>query len=385
MLRVLVLVTAFIIYGSLYPWQFHHTALPGSPLWVLLHSWPQRFNRFVLKDIAVNVALYMPFGAAAFLWLSKRSAVIGAALAVVLAGLLSASMEMLQLFDGQRVCSLLDLVLNVTGAAVGAAGASLLRRAGARVPAIPERASAPLFLLACWLGGQTFPFMPDFSRAHLAHKLGGFLMAHGRFVTFITDLSGWIIAARMIEAGFGKDVSRACLPALFLVLPARLFIAERSLTWADCFAAGLAWILWLAWFSGNPRSDRDLAALALAVLLFYGLAPFRLVPEPQPFSWIPYRALFTTDWQSGFAVFLWKSFAYGAALWLLIDAGLSIRAATVLVASMLGGIEIVQRHLPGHVAETTDPLHALVLSWILKHLHTAPSVAAAPRKKYASG
>jgi len=38
--RILLIVIALIVYGSLYPFDFHSTQLAGSPLWVLIHSWP---------------------------------------------------------------------------------------------------------------------------------------------------------------------------------------------------------------------------------------------------------------------------------------------------------------------------------------------------------
>lgn len=384
LLRVLLLVTGLIVYGSLYPWRFHPASLPASPLWVLLHSWPAHFDRFIFKDIAVNVALYFPFGAACYLWLRKRPAILAALAPVALALLLSGSMEMLQLFDGGRVCSLLDLVLNVSGAALGAAVAGVLAGYGARPPRVPDHAVLPLLLLGCWIAALTFPFMPDLSRHHLAQKIGEFLTARFQFLPFYTSLTAWLIAARLLETSFGKDVSRACLPVLFMILPARLLITGTALTWSDCVAAGLAWILWLVWLSGNARSDLELAALSVATLLFYGFAPFHFMRHPQPFSWIPFKALFSTDWESGFAVFLRKSFSYGGAIWLLVDAGVPLAAAAGGIAAILGFIEIVQVYLPGHVPESTDPIQAVILSWVFKYFHAGPNLAEGRRAKVAS-
>jgi hypothetical protein len=65
----LLLVVALIVYGSLYPFafDFHHAA---NPLTVLLHSWPEGFDRFVLRDAVINLLLYAPLGVAAFLALA---------------------------------------------------------------------------------------------------------------------------------------------------------------------------------------------------------------------------------------------------------------------------------------------------------------------------
>jgi hypothetical protein len=52
-------------------------------------------------------------------------------------------------------------------------------------------------------------------------------------------------------------------------------------------------------------------------------------------------------------------FWYATAVWALRRCGLSLGASGVVVALLLGGIEIVQRHMPVHVPEITDPLLAL--------------------------
>ena len=36
MYRILLIVVAIIVYGSLYPWDFHSTQLAASPPWVLI-------------------------------------------------------------------------------------------------------------------------------------------------------------------------------------------------------------------------------------------------------------------------------------------------------------------------------------------------------------
>src|SRR5579871_942555 len=104
--RILVIVVALIVYGSLYPWQFQARYYQESPLWILLHSWPTRFDRFLAWDVSINIALYLPLGIFAFLSLSKRFApALRVGLPLLLGLLLSSSIEMIQLFDDSRMCS----------------------------------------------------------------------------------------------------------------------------------------------------------------------------------------------------------------------------------------------------------------------------------------
>jgi len=60
--------------------------------------------------------------------------------------------------------------------------------------------------------------------------------------------------------------------------------------------------------------------------------------------------------------FLRKCFWYGSAIWLLRAVGWRLARATVAVALLLGAIEVIQIHLPGRVAEITDPLLAVILA-----------------------
>jgi len=63
--------------------------------------------------------------------------------------------------------------------------------------------------------------------------------------------------------------------------------------------------------------------------------------------------------------FLRKCFWYGSAIWLLRGAGWRLARAAVAMALLLGAIEVIQIHLPGRVAEITDPLLALILAMTL--------------------
>jgi len=49
----------------------------------------------------------------------------------------------------------------------------------------------------------------------------------------------------------------------------------------------------------------------------------------------------------------------------MIATGLTRITATALVAALLLAVELAQTHLPGHVAEITDPLIAIFASFAL--------------------
>jgi VanZ like family len=368
LLPVLLLVTALIVYGSLYPWQFHAAVIPGNPLAILLQSWSFEFNRYSVRDTGVNLVLYMPFGAACYLWLAGRAHWLRFSAPLVLALGLSSSMEMIQLFDGTRVCSMLDVLTNVTGAAIGMSAATRFR---SRVSIRPG-AGGPLLLISCWVCANLFPFMPDLSTHHLLAKLATFTSPPFSVLPCFSGIVMWLAALRLLDAAYKS----AWFPLLLLALPLRLFVSTLTLAWTDVVPAAAAYVLWYA----LPRRDSVLAALAIAGIVLTGLAPFHFSAVPQGFNWIPFRPLFSTDWQSGFGIFFRKCFAYGSAIWLVNAAGIPLATSTVSVALMLAVLEGVQLCLPNHVSESTDPLHALILGWILYQLRaTKPQVNASVR------
>jgi glycopeptide antibiotics resistance protein len=360
LLSVFLLVTAFIVYGSLYPWQFRPALIPGNPLWILLHSWYFALNRYFIQDTGVNLILYLPFGATCYLWLARRPAWLKLTAPLILALLLSCSMEMLQLYDAQRFCSMLDVVTNFTGAALGVAIAWRFQH---KVLSRP-RSAGPLMLLCCWLAALLFPFMPDLSPHHFLYKLSTFTSPPFSPLAFVNAFVMWLAAARLLEAVY----PRALTPLLLLELPARLLVSGLTLTWTDCLPAVAAMMIWLFW---NPRAryrDATLGVLSLTSILLTGLSPFHFSPVAQGFSWVPFKALFSANWEVGSAIFFRKCFTYGSSIWLLSAAGFNLILTSAGVAILLAAIEVIQLWLPNHVSESTDPLLALILAWMLNHL-----------------
>jgi VanZ family protein len=374
--RLLLLVIALIVYGSLYPWHFDFDRSGANPLWVLLHAWPEHFNRFVLRDIPINLLLYFPLGMAAFLAAVRRHGRLLAFDAALLIALgLSASMEMLQIYDPGRTCSLLDVLCNVAGAAAGAAMAlafhpeleSLARRTPGR------HGPAALLLAACWASYQLYPFYPLLSRTKLRASLE-LLAGTASFsaVEVWASAAEWLAVALAMEAFLGR-MRPGWLLAAMACLPLRLLIAERSVTIGEMLGAALALLLW----SLLPERKRLAAGVLLlaAAIVLRELSPFRLAETPHPFSWIPFAATFESERQSATVILLRKAFEYGALIWLFRAQGISYARAAVTVAGSLAVMEAFQRYLPGRTPEITDSVVALLMAvalWWLTSRATPP-------------
>ena len=376
--RILLIVVALILYGSLYPWEFRPRQLGANPLWVLLHSWPRGFNRYIVWDVAVNVALYVPLGVFGFLAMRERAPRGLRVLApLALAAVLSASVEMLQLFDRSRECSLSDVASNVAGAAVGVAVAALYRAKlqgllGRQEAAALTRPSAPLLLLSCWLGYLLFPLFPSWGRTNLFRRIAalGPVTAISPIETLLV-FSEWLAVACLLDSILRPQTKRL-LPLLMLLVPARLLISERSLAWADMVGATAAYAAWFC----LPRAYvwRGVPMLLAGMVLLGEMRPFHFVAA-HTFDWVPFRPLFRSSWQRGFVVLFRKSFWYGLVIWLWRQRGHGWAATTAVSSALLLAMEWVQRYLPRRTPETTDGVLALlmgVLLWLLSGERAGP-------------
>ena len=373
--RILAIVIALILYGSLYPWQFHARHYGHNPLWILLHAWPVGvLDRYFLWDVGVNITLYAPLGIFAYLAVSARASRAARVLAPLALGLaLSASIEMIQLFDDGRMCSLSDVASNVAGAAVGVAVGALYRvklqqflaRQGA---ASLLRPSGALLLLACWLGYTLFPLFPSWGRTHLMAKIAamGPLSSVSPTDTLVV-CAEWLTVACLLES-IRNTKTTGFLGLLLLLVPLRLIIASRTLAWSDILGAAAAYAAWLC----LPRRwlRRSMPLLLTGILILAELAPFH-VQNPQAFNWVPFRGTFRSAWQDGLVVLFRKSFWYGSVLWLWRASGRSLAWTTVIAAAALFLLELAQVYLPGRTPEITDAVLAVLMGMLLWLLRDA--------------
>ncbi len=360
--------------------------LTRNPFWILLHARDPLTFRYFLRDFIVNVALYMPLGFAAHLvW--RQSPWPGFRIygPVLLGLLLSVSMELTQLMVPTRNTSLPDVLTNVAGTAIGVMCALVFeaidsRKSLWRVERLLDRRTgdrSALMLVFCWIAWLFFPFFPRLGLYALASKLR--IFAHSALldpVSLISTAACWY-AAGLLAEGAGMQIARPWFLATVLAVPAQFFITggppSRS------FLAG-AMIGALA-FVARRRTAVPVRAEAwafLTVILLRGLAPFHAITASIPFQWIPFGPTLGGEWQSAASVLIEKVFYYGTAVWLFRASGAALVRSVLVVAALLGMIEVVQTHLPGRTPEITDPLLALLLGFVFSRLSRP---AAADREK----
>jgi glycopeptide antibiotics resistance protein len=362
LIGLLASVVLLIVYGSLYPWEFEPLR-DTDPLTILLHSWDFELNRFILRDIAVNVALYLPLGFAAYLVFRRpRRRLAPILLAAVMGCALSCMVEMAQAFEPDRHTSLVDVATNVSGAIAGAVAAMLAERAfgpfGLRVRSGKPRDASALALLGSFVASLLFPLFPVFGRTALRIKIAAIL--HGPVfdpVLFFSALASWYAAGLMMRAaGVGKPVTSIGLALAPLAL--QVFIVHHE-PWIAVVVGAIAGAV----LACTLRPAAPAAGLVMLMIVVRGLQPFHFARSAQPFLWIPFGGFLAMDWATGVDIIFQKIFYYGSAVWLLCAAGVRLRTATFAVTFLLACLEGVQILIPAHTAEITDPLLALLLGF----------------------
>jgi VanZ family protein len=365
--RLLFLTIALIVYGCLYPWRFDFTGDPRHPLLVLLNSWPPIWDRFALRDAAINLLLYLPFGATGlWAWSRRFPRVLGIAPVLLAALALSCGMEMLQVYVPGRVCSLFDVLCNVAGAAVGVAlalvyhPASTGRRKHAAIPA------SGLLLLVLFAGYQMYPFFPVLSQTRVRRALE---LLGGAEAFSLHEV--WCSAAEWFAAMLLVALVLHLRPALALLcLPLRILVATRTLALHEVLGAALAWLVWT--LLRERVRLRAAAGFLAAAIVMRELAPFHFAGPPAAFSWIPFWSTFDSERQSALVILFRKAFDYGAMVWLLRAVGVSYVRAGAVVAAGLAALEAAQRYLPGRIPESTDAVLVLLLTVGLWSLDNFP-------------
>ncbi len=371
-----VIVTAVIVYGSLYPFTFRPAVDGISPaLRTLLESWADMpISR---SDVIANILLYMPFGFFTVLALSRGAGVAGRLVLITLLGaILSISMELAQYYDADRVTNASDVYTNSFGALLGAIGGSLVG-GGFRWPLLSQIATAriPILILVSWIGYRLYPYVPtiDLHKYWSALKpviLYPSLTAYDLFrYTAI-----WLTTSALIEAIVGTRRSWVLFP-LFVgcVLVGKVMLVDTSLSMAEVSGAALAIIgTGLLAFNTSVRTT----AIALAFCSYVvadRLEPFQFGVIARPFVWTPFLGFMSGDLRIDILSFLEKFFLYGGAIWLLTRTGLRLRTATLLTAAALFATSQAERFLPGRSAEVTDAIMALIIGVIFALIGNEPS------------
>ncbi|GAB3685005.1 VanZ family protein [Salinisphaera aquimarina] len=358
-----VLSAVFIVYGSLYPFEFH--ARSGEALATLLTTWHFRLEH--AGNLIGNVLFYAPLGLFAVLALHARvNALARLSLALLIGTALCFSMELLQFYVDGRVSTFADIYPNMLGSVLGGcvglvvgANRQATRALGAHAEPIP------LLLAGAFIAYRLFPYVPSLDLHQYWRALKPVLFDPQLHVFGVTRYAvTWLVVAALGRALVGAPRSWPLLAlAVACVLAAKIAIVNNSVSADELVGAAAALTLWLALNRVSIRPQSLLLATALGLLVVAErLQPFDFGAGTQAFGWLPFRSWLHGSMGLNAQSILEKFFLYGSLIWLLRRAGSGLAFAGISVALALLATSILQTHLPGRSAELTDAVMALLIS-----------------------
>ena len=358
---LLAVIAFLIVFGSLYPFSF---SLSGAGALERLGELPRAGT--TRSDVAANVLLYLPLGASlAWLLAARFGGVVAVVVATLVAAALSFAIEFAQLYETRRVASLADFSCNTVGAFAGACLA--LAIADTRRRMLVSRFAGFLrhpvaaALLVSWVGYRLAPFVPVFDPAEWASAFAPLAAdpwpAPGAFAS---HLLAWLMLLRVSDRlAPGRAIALAA-GSMGVVVVGRILFADMGLETAEIAGMAAAFVLArpLALLSSN-RAAWVLATALMLLIAFEGLAPFDFQLAQDRFALLPFGESLTQYRATNLPDMFLRCFTNGALVWLLVQTGLSVLAATSLGVGAVFAVELLQTWLPGHTAEITDPLLAV--------------------------
>ena len=365
---VFLLVVAFILYGSLYPFQFHSRPATPGPLAYLLstrHDWDHS------ADLLSNILLYTPFGFFGVCAFGRWAAVP----VTLAAAALATGVEMTQFFDQGRVTSMGDVYADTIGGAAGAMIAMVVG-AGVRWPFLRELLADPAaaLVLLMWFAYRIYPYVPVTNVHKYTRALTPFVFGPA---TTPLELARFAIAWSGVGAILDAlDGARRTLLVLPLLMAAeflgRILIIDATLKPADVLGAAVAFVAWL-WLRRRGRMRFVVVAAAFAGMIIAArLEPFVFDATPHAFRWVPFASFFRGSVGVAMQAFCEKAFQYGGLIWLLRQLGLRIALATIATSLLLFATSWAETFVPGRSAEITDAALALMIGMTFALLGAAP-------------
>lgn len=374
MVQIFVVIIILISYGSLYPFDFQWTTLDSERTTAFLASWNLISSR---GDIVSNLVLFVPYGLVGMFAIKPSKSAGSRMCLVILSGtVLGFSLQVGQLYLPGRAPEIQDGLWNLLGIVVGAVIA-LPKQVKFFIKRVEQNLvlSFPLLLCGAWIAYLLIPFVPtiDFQAVKTSIKPLLF-QREWNYVEIFHYTIGWLVYARLwgpaTQGRFSDWYLWALIPAVPIV---QLFIYDNVVTFAEVVGGICALLIWTV--MSRPMIGRATTlSILLGISLFVdALWPFDFQGISTKFQWLPFSGFLEGSMLTNAAVLCKKAFFYGALLYMLHAARISLRTATIFSAIFIFMLELAQTKIGHHTPEITDSLLVLMIAFFMRRPTLKPT------------
>jgi VanZ family protein len=362
---MLLVFAVLIAYGSLYPFHF---AVPLDQIgaWSrLFEDWSPKTS---MADVLGNVALFVPFGAAAVsAFTHQRGRPFRTVAIAATAFAFALTLQIIQIYVPARTASLADVIWNMVGTGVGAIAGSQLHARGTRWQMGPV---LPLGLIALWLAAELLPFVPTLDIGLVKTNIKPLLQLAVTPKELVFHAVGLIVVGAMLSEVVGVARSPRWLAALAgVVAVGQMVVVTRTLDISTLLGLAFGWITW--WVLRRwPEERRSIALMLLlfGAYLLGSLIPFELRSEPQPFRWVPFAALLNGSMVANSKVLAANAFLFAGMLTLVrLNRGSPV-GTSVALAIVVALCEATQTYLQGRTPDITEPIVVLMIGLVIRFM-----------------
>jgi VanZ family protein len=370
--RILLILAALIVYGSLYPFNFVVPPSNAAAWDRLLYDWTPFTSR---GDALGNLGLFVPFGFAAVFSVPGRSrsgAAPGVVPILIVSFALATALQIAQIYFPPRTPAMADVIWNMIGAGLGIAAGWLARgHIALKWRGWQDAYAIPLVVLALWFSAELLPFVPSLDLQAIKNSVKALARLHLSPFDILWHAAGVLVAGRALKAIVGTERTVVLLAMLIaVVIAGKVLVVTRVLNASTLAGCAIGYAVWcFAWASKRPlRGESAIPLVLLAAFTLKALEPFELTSVPADFNWIPFARMLQGSMIINSMVLVESVFVFAGVLGLARMQGARIGAITFVLALWVGALETIQMYLVGRTPDITEPLLAVMVGLLLRSL-----------------
>ncbi|HEY8907002.1 MAG TPA: VanZ family protein, partial [Rhodoferax sp.] len=356
----------FIIYGSLFPFDFQSEARPMAEFYANWHMFRS------IPDASDNFLLFIPLGIGLDACFQGRHRRFFAGPVAWL--ILGVGIQLIQLYLPTRTAAVSDALWNAVGMVFGVMAFKRVRMVVTHLQhaSSAQQDSYAMLLVVIWFCYESFPFVPTLDVGLLRDHIKSVVIAppFELMRLFQHTLAAMLAGVAMLRANWMQPRWLNVLIPGGLAVFLEIFVAYGSLRRETLMGiiGGLLVGSWIA--DRTPKKISPFTiGIALMALLITVLTPYRGQAQGSTFTFTPFADIFWKGVTIDVSPSAFEALAIGTLLW----SGISLKATARIprtgwisaVFALLVVLEVFRMYVVGYRGDTTPLAMAVILASFL--------------------